>query len=92
MQYIADRLKSEAYHEYNIKRFQGNDQRIIAEHLQGLPSWINVPYSYYDILQLAKKWGYDVSTEKKEDAFCERYWGAVAMIILQAFKHYKTKF
>jgi len=90
MQYIADRLKSESFYEYNVKRFHGNEQTIIADHLQGLPSWLNIPFMNYDILQLAIKWGYNVSTEKKENAYLARYWGAVAMEIIKACRKYKV--
>lgn len=85
LQYVAERLKSEAFYIFNIQRFKGNNQAIISDHLMGLPSWINIPYSNFDILQLAKKWGYDVTTEKKEDNFLAHYWGAVASLILQLF-------
>ena len=91
LQYIADRLKSEAYYPFNIQRFHGNDQKIIADHLMGLPSWLHVPYINYDILQLLTSWGYDTSTSRKEDALLSRYWGSVAMLILIAFKAYKIK-
>lgn len=87
--FIAQRFKHEAFYSNNIKRFHGNEQRIIADHLMGLPSYLSIPFNNHDILLLAKEWEYDVSTEKKEDNFCDRYWGAIAMIILQLFKRHK---
>lgn len=87
--FIAKCFKSEAYYPNNIKRFHGNDQLIIADHLMGLPSCLNIPFSNHDIIALANEWGYDVSSEKKQDKFCYRYWGGVAMIILQLFKRHK---
>ncbi|MDY0138248.1 MAG: hypothetical protein RBR50_00990 [Candidatus Izemoplasmatales bacterium] len=92
LQFIANCLKSEAYYQHNIKRFNSNNQQIIADHLMGLPSYLNIPFSNYDILQLATSWEYDISTEKKQDNFVNNYWGGVAMIILIAFRKYHIVF
>lgn len=75
LQFIADNFKKEAYYQNNIKSFGGNNQKIISDHLQGLPSYISIPFSNYDILELGRAWGYDLSTEGKEDGFIDRYWG-----------------
>lgn len=74
LQYVASALKTEAFYENNIKRFGGNRPKIIADHLQGLPSYVKVPYENYEIVKQGKEWGYDLSTEAKEDKFCENWW------------------
>ena len=92
LQFIADNFKSECMYEYNIKRFKGNKGAIIADHLQGLPSYLNIEFSNYKILELGKKWGFCFDTEKKEDVFLENYWNRISQNILELFKTYKIDF
>ena len=91
LQYIADCIKSEAFYPNNINRFKGNNQNILANHLQGLPSYFAIPFSNFDIINLGRLWGYDL-TGKKEDKFIENYWNAMASLILQTFRYYKIDF
>jgi hypothetical protein len=81
--FIADRLRIEAFYPNNVKRFKGNIQDVIADHLMGIPSWINIPYSNHEIIQYGNQWGYDLSTEKKEDKFCNNWFNAIAAGIVQ---------
>ena len=83
LQYLASNFTSEALHDFNIRKFKGDKTSILADHLQGLPSWLSIPYTNYDILELGKKWEYDLSTEKKEDAFLENYWNLIANKAMQ---------
>jgi hypothetical protein len=82
-EFVAECIKKEA-----LEQRYANRQNCISSWLQGLPSAVGIPFTNYDILQLAKEWGYDVSTEKKEAKFLENYWNASAMSILKAFKKY----
>lgn len=88
LQFIADNFKSEAFYTNNLRRFKNNKQLIIAEHLQGLPSYLNIEFSNYNILQLAKKWGFILDTEKKEYQFLENYWDRIAQNIMELFRKY----
>jgi len=88
LQFIADCIKSEAIYPHNLKRHNGNISALIADHLQGLPSWLNIPFSNYDILELLKSWGYTFKNERAEDKAIANYWNATASIIMQLFaKH-----
>ena len=91
LQIIADCLRNEAFYPNNIARFKHNSQDIIADHLQGLPSYFTVPFSNFDIINLGRLWGYDL-TGKKEDKFIANYWNAIASLILQTFRYYKIDF
>ena len=92
LQFIANNFKSEAFFDNNIKRFKGNKGAIIADHLQGLPSYLNIDFINYNILQIAKKWGFTLDTEKKEDTFLNQYWGRIAQNILELFNTHKIEF
>ena len=92
LQFIANNFKSECMYDNNIRRFKGNKGLIIVDHLQGLPSYLNIEFSNFKILQLAKKWGFKLDTEKKEDIFLENYWGRISQNILELFKTYKIDF
>ena len=48
------------------------------EWIQGLPSVFTVPFYNYQILENAKKAGYKLDTEAKEDDFLDRYFANVA--------------
>ena len=91
LQFIADCIVSEAIYPNNIKRHKGHLQSLIAEHLMGLPSWLDIPFTNCDILQLGRKWGYKLETEKKEDKFLDNYWNAVALWIVRLFDKYNIE-
>jgi len=92
LHFIADNFKKEAFYDNNIKRFRGNKGAIIADHLQGLPSYLNIEFTNYNILILAKKWGFTLDTEKKEDNFLENYWKRIAQNIIELFNTHNIKF
>lgn len=87
LQFIANEIKSICFCDNNLKRFNNNKTAIIADHLQGLPSYLDIPFSNFDIINLGRLWGYDLSG-KKEDKFIENYWNAIANLLLQTFKKY----
>jgi len=68
---------------HEIKR-KGNVQDALAEWFSGLPSVFGIEFSYYDILERAKKWHEVESfTEKEEDMICEKWWAWMACKVLQ---------
>lgn len=83
LQFIASAFTSEAIYEYNLKKFHNNKTNILADHLQGLPSWLDIHFENYEIIKQGKEWGLDLSTEKKEDAFCENWWNLIANKVMQ---------
>ena len=76
--------------DYEFKRNNINKTDIIEDWLRGLPSSINIEFSNYDILQLAKKWGSipQDATEKQEDKILENYWHFIANKTRQLFTKY----
>ena len=90
LQYVADRLESELF-KNNPQAQRVSPMIAIEGHLQGLPSWLNIPFANCEILQLATEWGYNVISEKKADKFLDNYWRAVANLILQLFSKHKIQ-
>jgi hypothetical protein len=50
-----------------------NPKDIFSEWLQGLPNCLSVPYMNYEILENAKRWGYNLNTKEKENNFLDNY-------------------
>ena len=70
------------YSEYGFMVERVGKKNAIAEWLSGLA--INIPYSYCDIIELAKNMGsaeYNLSSVQ-EDRICENYWNFMACMIL----------
>ena len=61
-----------------------NRQDRLSNYLQGLPSDINLPFYYYDILKLAKSLHeVDSLTEKQESRIIENYWNHMAFHLIR---------
>jgi len=85
IKYLFDRF----YSEYGFMVERVGKQKAIAEWLSGLA--INIPYSYCDIIELAKNMGsveYNLSSVQ-EDRICENYWNFMAYMILLLEKEIK---
>lgn len=70
---------SEHWFDNNVRKFKGNEANGFADWLQGAPSCLNIDLFYVDILKTAKDWNFDVSTEKKEDAFCASWYNRISV-------------
>jgi hypothetical protein len=81
IKYLFDRFNSE--YGWKVGRTRNDTkQKVIADWLSGIA--INIPHSYYDIIELAKNMGsvnYELSTVQ-EDRICENYWNFMAYMIL----------
>jgi hypothetical protein len=53
----------------------------LADHLQGLPSYLAIAFAYRDILQLPISKVLDLSTEGKQDEWLTQYWIELAHAI-----------
>ena len=88
IKYLFDRFNSE--YGWKIGRTKDDTkQNVIAEWLSGLA--IHIPYSYHDIIELAKNMGsvdYNL-TSVQEDRICENYWNFMAYMILLLEKEIK---
>lgn len=78
IQYLFNRFNSE--YGWNIKRV--GKYKAMEEWLSGLA--INIPYTYFDIIELAKEMGSIDSnpSEALEDRVCENYFGFMAKMVL----------
>ena len=82
IKYLFNRFNSE--YGWKIGRTRNDTkQSVIAEWLSGIA--IHIPYSYYDIIQLAKNMGSvnNDLTSTQEDRICENYWNFMAFMILK---------
>jgi hypothetical protein len=70
IQSIYPIFKSEYVHENNKHL---NPKEVFSQWLQGLPNCLSVPYMNYEILENAKRWGYNLNTKEKENDFLDNY-------------------
>lgn len=86
MQYFFKCFDTEYNHEYNRKRWPNLQDRI-REYISGLPSCFSIDFSYCDIIEVGKSWGY-CTTPKKEDTFCRDWFNTIAFRLAQLSKCY----
>ena len=86
-QFIYDRFMS----EYGWHVAQVGEQQALISWLQGLA--LNIAFSNYDILILAKECGSlaQDATEAQEDKILNNYWRYMAMRILQLWNKYDVR-
>ena len=91
--FVLNSFNSEYNQDYN-KRYIPNLQTRFAEYLQGLPSCLNIVFSNYDILQLAKSWEGlpENATEKQEDKILSNYFNFMAAKFFQLCKQNKVNY
>ena len=73
----------EIYKTFKIEYVHNNNKHLnevylFSEWLKCLPSCLSVPFYSYEILELAKKEGFNLNTELKEDNFLNDYWNNLA--------------
>ena len=88
---IAENIRKEAIYQHNLIRHKFNMQSLIADHLQGLPSWCDIPFANWEILELLRSWGYTLDTEQKEDNALNNYWMFCSGYILSLFEKENIK-
>jgi len=78
IQYLFNRFNSE--YGWNIQRV--GKYKAMQEWLSGLA--INIPYTYFDIIELAKEMGSIDSNPSQalQDRVCENYFGFMAQMVL----------
>ena len=80
---LRDCFKSE--YGYNLGRGKSN-QEVFADYLSGLPSCLDIAFSNYAILKLAKAWGSlaQDATERQEDRILEKWFSFVSRQYIKA--------
>ena len=81
---VVSFIMNEADHPFNRKKLV-SDQAIIADHIMGLPSYFNLAFNNWDILQLAIKWGSIPKnhTEKQAQKIMDNYPMFIASKLMQ---------
>lgn len=84
-----------AYDCFLLEAFNWNKNRnmqvVFTEWLQGLPSALNIPFTNYDIIQLAERINKVTYTEKQADKILENYFNFMANIFFKLVKQYKIE-
>lgn len=89
---VVDYIMKEADHEYNRKRLV-TDQAIIADHLMGLPSYINIDFENNKIIDIAVKWGSlpALHSISQADRITSNWFNFIAIKLLQIKNGYRIK-
>lgn len=93
VQYLYETFESEFKNPYEMKRAKNNLQVCFSNWLQGLPSVLDIPFTNYDIIQLAKKYNSLESdaSEKREQVIINNYFNFITLNYFKIFKNYKIK-
>ena len=77
---LKNRFESEYWHDSNKKRYQNDKVQGLKNWLQGLPSGVDIDFTYYDIEKRLKNFG--IITETTRESTIEKYisewWDLVA--------------
>lgn len=87
VKYFFEKFECEFNYAYN-KRIYPNMQDRIAQYLQGLPPCISVAFTYADISNIGKSWGY-CQTERKEAQFIENWFSVIALRLIQLKRYFE---
>ena len=91
-QKIIGFIMNEADYPYNRQRL-GTDQAIIADHLNGLPSYTNFAIYHYEIIALAEKWGSieKDASEAKRKKITDNFTNFIAIKLIQLSNGYRIR-
>lgn len=79
--FVFDTFNDECGNAYNKHTYPSEQERL-ANYLRGLPSCIHIAFSDYDIIQIGKSWGYQMTT-KQEANFVNNWWSVIAFRLIQ---------
>ena len=87
LQELYSNFKAEK--DWEIERI-GEYQAFISW-IQGLPTYFNIEFENYKILELAKKWGSipQNATDKEEQKILNNYWNFIMVKTFQLFRKHK---
>ncbi len=91
--YLKERFKSEFCFSQNLQRYRGNKKELLKEWLLGLPSAIDIYFSYFDIANVLKSFeegqnSFEELTEDEQTEVFENYWALIAESLnLLSIKH-----
>ena len=91
LQFLANCIYSEKIkHNKEWKRYYNSLQSVIIDWLQGVPSAIELPIYYSEIMELAVKFGSvpENYTDKQYEQITQNFYSFIACKILQLFSKY----
>ena len=90
---VYDLFAEHCFYENNKKRFNGNEVAMIADYMQGLPSFFDVDYTWYEVDLLAVKWGSmpENFTEKQAQKIHDNWFQFIANKLIQIKNGYHVK-
>lgn len=77
---LKNRFESEYWYDSNKKRYQNDKVQGLKNWLQGLPSGVDIDFTYYDIEQRLKNFGIitDTTRESTVEKYVSEWWDLVA--------------
>ncbi|UDW09867.1 hypothetical protein [Escherichia coli] len=80
IQELKNRFESEYWYDSNKKRYQNDKVQGLKNWLQGLPSGVDIDFTYYDIEQRLKDFGIitDTTRESTIEKYVSEWWDLVA--------------
>ena len=77
---LKNRFESEYWYNSNKKRYQNDKVQGLKNWLQGLPSGVNIDFTYYDIEQRLKDLGIitEMTRERTIEKYISEWWDLVA--------------
>lgn len=77
---LKNRFESEYWYDSNKKRYQNDKVQGLKNWLQGLPSGVDIDFTYYDIEQRLKNFGIitDTTRESTIEKYISEWWDLVA--------------
>ncbi|EHP9878018.1 addiction module protein [Escherichia coli] len=77
---LKNRFESEYWYDSNKKRYQNDKVQGLKNWLQGLPSGVNIDFTYYDIEQRLKDFGVITETTRENtiEKYISEWWDLVA--------------
>lgn len=92
LQLVYNEIKKISFYPNNLKRFKNNKCDIISDHLKGLPSYFNIDFENYIILEVvAKLHNIDKLPANKEDIILENWFPHISTKFLQLCNKYGVK-
>ncbi len=82
IQNVASAFIAEFNYEANRRRYPNRQERV-SQWIMGIPSTLTVEIWNSGIIELGSRFGYKLETEKKQDAFLDKWFLLVAFKLLQ---------
>ena len=86
VEYFFSTYNSEYNKDYNKRLYPDSIERL-TNYLQGLPSCINIAFTYHDITLIGKSWGY-CNNEREIERFINSWFKEIAFELFQLKQYF----